>query len=54
MVEIEYKTRSRIAYITLNRPEAKNAVTPEMHQQLCRIWADFRDDYGADVAILTG
>lgn len=54
MVEIEYKTRGGIAYITLNRPEAKNAVTPEMHQQLCRIWADFRDDDGAEVAILTG
>ncbi len=54
MVEIEYETRGRIAYITLNRPEAKNAVTPEMHQRLCSIWADFRDDDGADVAILTG
>jgi enoyl-CoA hydratase/carnithine racemase len=54
MVEIEYETRGRIAYITLNRPEAKNAVTPEMHQRLCSIWADFRDDDGADIAILTG
>ncbi len=54
MVEIEYETRGRIAYITLNRPEAKNAVTPAMHQRLCSIWADFRDDDGADVAILTG
>ena len=54
MVEIEYKTRGGIAYITLNRPEAKNAVTPEMHQQLCRIRPDFRDDDGAEVAILTG
>ena len=54
MIEIEYERRDRIAYITLNRPEAKNAITPEMHEELCRIWADFRDDDDADVAILTG
>ena len=54
MIEIEYERRDRIAYVTLNRPEAKNAVTPEMHEELCRIWADFSDDDDADVAILTG
>ena len=54
MIEIGYECRDRIAYITLNRPEAKNAITPEMHEELCRIWADFRDDDDADVAILTG
>ena len=54
MIEIGYERRDRIAYITLNRPEAKNAITPEMHEELCRIWADFRDDDDADVAILTG
>ena len=25
-----------------------------MHEELCRIWADFRDNDDADVAILTG
>ncbi|NMN98917.1 enoyl-CoA hydratase/isomerase family protein [Nocardiaceae bacterium YC2-7] len=54
METIEYAKRDRIAFITLNRPEAKNAVTPEMHEELCRIWADFRDDDTVDVAILTG
>src|SRR4029077_15344147 len=54
MIEIGYERRDRIAYITLNRPEAKNAVTPEMHEELCRIWTDFGDDDDADVAILTG
>ena len=51
---MDYERGDRIAYITLNRPEAKNAVTPEMHDALCRIWADFRDDDEVDVAILTG
>jgi enoyl-CoA hydratase/carnithine racemase len=54
MIEIEYERRDRIAYVTLNRPDAKNAVTPEMHDELCRIWAEFDDDDEADVAILTG
>jgi enoyl-CoA hydratase/carnithine racemase len=54
MIEIGYERRDRIAYITLNRPEAKNAITPEMHEELCRIWADFDDDVETDVAILTG
>jgi enoyl-CoA hydratase/carnithine racemase len=54
MIEIEYERRDRIAYLTLNRPDAKNAVTLAMHEELCRIWAHFRDDDETDVAILTG
>jgi enoyl-CoA hydratase/carnithine racemase len=54
MNEIGYESRDRIAYVTLNRPAAKNAVTPDMHQEMCRVWADFRDSDDADVAILTG
>jgi enoyl-CoA hydratase/carnithine racemase len=54
MIEVSYETRDRIAYIMLNRPDAKNAITPEMHQELCRLWGDFRDDDDADVAILSG
>lgn len=49
-----YDKREAIAYITLNRPEARNALTPEM---LCRI-ADAIQDYAADarmrVVIITG
>jgi enoyl-CoA hydratase/carnithine racemase len=54
MNEIGYESRERIAYVTLNRPAAKNAVTPDMHREMCRVWADFRDSDEADVAILTG
>jgi enoyl-CoA hydratase/carnithine racemase len=54
MIEIRYEIRERIAYVTLDRPRAKNAVTPDMHEELCRVWADFRDNDDADVAILTG
>jgi len=43
-----------MAFVTLNRPDAKNAIDPEMHDELCRIWEDFRDDDDVDVAILSG
>jgi enoyl-CoA hydratase/carnithine racemase len=49
-----YEKRDRIAYVTLNRPEAKNAIDPELHQLLWDAWEDFRDDDALDVAILTG
>jgi enoyl-CoA hydratase/carnithine racemase len=49
-----YDKRDRIAFVTLNRPEAKNAVDPGMHEALCAIWGHFRDDVDVDVAILTG
>ena len=46
--------RDRMAFVTLNRPEAKNAIDPEMPHALCRIWTEFRDDDQVDVAILSG
>jgi enoyl-CoA hydratase/carnithine racemase len=49
-----YEKRDRIAYVTINRPEAKNAIDPETHDELWRTWEDFRDDDSVDVAILTG
>jgi len=49
-----YEKRDRIAYLTLNRPEAKNAIDPELHQLLQDAWADFAADEDLDVAILTG
>jgi enoyl-CoA hydratase/carnithine racemase len=54
MSKVLYEKRDRIAYVTLNRPEAKNAIDPETHELLWRTWEDFRDDDSVDVAILTG
>jgi enoyl-CoA hydratase/carnithine racemase len=52
--KVLYEKRGRIAYVTLNRPDAKNAVDPAMHEALLAIWSDFRDDADVDVAILSG
>jgi enoyl-CoA hydratase/carnithine racemase len=49
-----YEKRDRIAYLTINRPEAMNAVTPEVHRAMIAAWADFAEDDALDVAILTG
>src|SRR5215211_8650534 len=54
MPKLLYEKRDRIAHLTLNRPEAKNAIDPELHQLLCEAWADLRDDDSLDLAILTG
>src|SRR4029450_10276954 len=52
--KVLYEKRDRIAYVTLNRPEAKNAIDPETDALLWETWQDFRDDDGVDVAIVTG
>jgi len=54
MPKVLYEKRDRIAYVTLNRPEARNAIDPETQELLVETWTDFRDDDAVDVAILTG
>src|SRR6266496_1821036 len=49
-----YEKCDRIAYVTINRPEARNAVSPEVHRAMIAAWADFAEDDTVDVAILTG
>ena len=54
MSKVLYEKRDRIAHVTINRPEARNAIDPETHELLWQTWEDFRDDDAVDVAILTG
>jgi enoyl-CoA hydratase/carnithine racemase len=54
MTKLLYEKRDRIAYLTINRPEARNAIDGDVHRQMIDAWADFRDDDAVDVAILTG
>jgi enoyl-CoA hydratase/carnithine racemase len=54
MSKVLYEKRDRIAYVTLNRPEARNAIDPETHELLWKTWEDFRHDDSLDVAIVTG
>jgi E-phenylitaconyl-CoA hydratase len=53
LVETTYEKRDRIAYITLNREHAGNSFNVQMCDEMEAVWADFRDDEDAWVAILT-
>jgi len=46
--------KNRIAYLTLNRPEAMNAINGEMMRGLIDAWTDIRDDPEVWLAIVTG
>jgi enoyl-CoA hydratase/carnithine racemase len=54
MNTVTFEKRNRIAYITLNRPTALNALDDELNDELASLWADFSKDDSVDVAILTG
>lgn len=51
---ITYEKTGRIATITINRPDALNAIDPRTSDELTEAWADFRDDPEVWVGILTG
>ncbi len=49
-----YEKRGRIAYITINRPAALNALHSAANEELSEIFDDFQQDESVWVAILTG
>ncbi len=49
-----FEKRNHIAYITLNRPEARNAFDPETLVDLASAWKEYREDKSLRCAILTG
>ena len=51
---VDYRKEDAIARVTLNRPEKLNAMNAQMHEELGRVWKDFRDDPALRVAILSG
>lgn len=51
---ILYEQKDRVVTITINRPDAMNAIDPETHDELIDAWIRFRDEPEAWVAILTG
>src|SRR5260370_35152114 len=52
--KVLYAKRGEVAYITLTRPEVKNAIDLDVHYRLRDIWTDFRADDKLRVAVLTG
>ncbi len=54
MSTVIYARSENIVTITMNRPEKHNAMNSQMLVELANVWAEFRDDTDARVAILTG
>ena len=54
MPAVLYEKKGHIAYITLNRPDAYNAINAEAWKGLTQAWIDVRDDPEVRVAIVTG
>ncbi len=49
-----FEKRGHIAYLTMNRPDARNAFDPEMLVQLASAWKEYREDKSLRCAILAG
>jgi enoyl-CoA hydratase/carnithine racemase len=49
-----YEVRDRVAWITLNRPDARNALNKATRDGLRAAWERFNEDSDAAVAVLTG
>ncbi|RJP18324.1 MAG: hypothetical protein C4529_12905 [Deltaproteobacteria bacterium] len=54
MANVVYEKRDRIAYVTLNRPEAMNALDDGLNDALWDVGADFHADDSVDAAVVTG
>ncbi|MEZ5559549.1 MAG: enoyl-CoA hydratase-related protein [Pseudomonadales bacterium] len=54
MALVDYETRGHVAVITLNRPDARNAINPEVAVRLADAWEEVRSNDRVRVAVLTG
>jgi enoyl-CoA hydratase len=54
MALVDFDTRGHVALITLNRPDARNAINPEVAVRLADAWQRVKDDDDIRVAALTG
>ena len=54
MPAVLYEKKGHIAYITLNRPEARNAINREAWEGLTDAWISVRDDPEVWVGVVTG
>lgn len=54
MPVVDYSVTGHVATVRFNRPEALNAINPEVAVRLADAWLQVRDDDNVRVAILTG
>lgn len=51
---IKYSTQDHIAYITLNRPEKRNAISDELTRALIQCLREAKEDEGVRAVVITG
>lgn len=54
MPAVIYEKKEHVAWVTLNRPEARNIMNAEMFVMLHEVWKEVREDHDVRVAVLTG
>jgi enoyl-CoA hydratase len=54
MAVLNYEVKDNVAIVTLNRPEAMNALSPELACRLADAWNAARDDENVRVVVVTG
>jgi len=54
MAVVDYELKGHVAVVTLNRPDARNAINPEVAVRLADAFQKVRDDANVRVCVLTG
>ena len=54
MAAVTYEKRDKVAIVTIDRPEARNALSPEVVVLLDRYFTEAADDDDVRVLVLTG
>jgi len=52
--DLKIEVSNKVATVTLNRPEARNAINQRLIRELRSIWDDLGDDPAVNVVLLTG
>ena len=53
MSAVLFEKREHVAWLTINRPEAKNIMNGEVFVGLSDAWQEVRDDHNIRVAVLS-
>src|SRR5260370_2034761 len=51
---LKVEVAEKVATVTLNRPQARNAINQKLIRELRSIWDDLADDHSVNVVVLTG
>ena len=54
MALVDYEVRGHVAVVTLNRPDARNAINPEVAVRLDDAWRSIKEDDNVRVGVVTG